>query len=405
MNRARFPVLGALALLYVAQGVPFGLAAEYLPIVLRQEGYSLKAIAAVSFLQFPWQLKALWARAADTRSARLHGRAILLAIQVVLACVMAAYALVPFRAAPLVWFVITAAAALVASTQDVFVDAFAVRSLHPSERGLGNIAQVAGYRVGILTGGAGLLVVLPVLGERATIVSCALVIALASLGAYALRTDDAPSETAAPTRAGEGLVPILKHAVHADALPVLAVAFTFKLGLHAASALMKPMVVDAGWSEQRIGFAVVTVGTVAGLLGAGVGGVVHRFVGERRALFVGMLFQAVTCVPLVVVERLGAPYVLTSAAFALEHFASGFGTTVLFAALMSATRPESAGVHYTVLTSANVIGLALGGLVGGALGDALGFSGGYVAASALCFAPLFSLRRWDTAVRASADPR
>ncbi|NVL83931.1 hypothetical protein HWN75_27565, partial [Escherichia coli] len=56
-SRKTGPVLVALAFLYTAQGIPFGFATEYLPVVLREQGYSYAGIAALSWLQLPWQLK------------------------------------------------------------------------------------------------------------------------------------------------------------------------------------------------------------------------------------------------------------------------------------------------------------------------------------------------------------
>ena len=63
---------------------------------------------------------------------------------------------------------------------------------------------------------------------------------------------------------------------------------------------------------------------------------------------------------------------LTTIAISIEHFGSGLGTTVLFAALMSATRPADAGLHYTILTSANAMAIGVGGLVGGLIADRAG---------------------------------
>src|SRR5436189_6397936 len=60
--RMRMGVVLALASLYTAQGVPFGFATEYLPVVLREQGVSYAGIAALSWLQLPWQLKVFWAK-------------------------------------------------------------------------------------------------------------------------------------------------------------------------------------------------------------------------------------------------------------------------------------------------------------------------------------------------------
>ncbi len=395
-------VLAALALLYTAQGVPFGIASEYLPIVLREAHYTMTGIAVVGWLQLPWQLKILWAHLPDGEIGRRHGRPLLLGLQLALAASVALYALRPLAEAPPLWFVLTATAALLAATQDVFVDAAAVRMLSERDRGVGNIAQVAGYRLGMLAGGAGLLGLVDRLGSRRATLSCAALVGAASVGAALLRKGGAPPPRPVESRAPAPHLALVRHLLSAEAWPVIALALSYKLGLHMASHLLKPMVVDAGWTKPQISLAVVTAGTIAALAGAGAGGLLHRLVPERRALLVAGLLQALVCVPLLVSLRLGVPHGWTTAAIASEHFATGVGTTVLFAALMTATRRSQAGLHYTVLTSANALAIGLGSLLGGVLGDHLGKQAVFGIAAATSLAPLALLSSWDRAAAASA---
>jgi MFS transporter, PAT family, beta-lactamase induction signal transducer AmpG len=410
LTRRALPLATALGLLYAAQGVPFGVAAEYLPVVLRKAHYGYAHIAALFWLQLPWQLKVVWATAADHPRLRARTRSIILALQLALAAAVATYAVAPFERAPVMWFVVTAVCALIASSQDVFVDAFAVRVLGEDERGFGNVAQVAGYRVGMLAGGAGLLLLVGSLGERATLLAVAAFVALASVGAFhsggaATRLDAATGADAggAPTSSRTARARVLGLVAHLrEPAPrrVLLVAIAFKLGLHMAGSLIKPMAVDAGWSTRQIGAAVVTAGTIAGLVGAGAGGAVHRYLGEPRALRLAVLLQALACAPLAFVARAHAPLTATTAAIAAEHFASGLGTTVLFAALMSATRPRDAGLHYTILTSANALGIGVGGLAGGLVADRLGLVASFALATAVAALPMFLLSDWrETAER------
>ena len=403
----RLTVLAALALLYTAQGVPFGLAADYLPVVLRKAHYTMTGIAVLGWLQLPWQLKILWAHLPDGDLGRRHGRGLLLALQLLLTATMAGYALHPLAEAPPLWFTLTAFAALLAATQDVFVDAAAVRMLAVQDRGVGNIAQVAGYRLGMLAGGAGLLGLVGVWGSARAVLACAALVGAASVGAALLRASphspSLPPLPAAPRgRPGARHAQLFRRLLAADAWPVLTLALTFKLGLHMASHLLKPMVVDAGWSDGQISLAVVTAGTAAALVGAACGGLVHRLVPERRALAVAGVLQTLVCLPLLISLHLGVPLGWTTVAIASEHFASGLGTTVLFAALMTATRPSEAGLHYTVLTSANALDIGLGSLAGGLLGDHLGKGPVFVIAAACSALPLLLLPRWDRAAEASA---
>jgi PAT family beta-lactamase induction signal transducer AmpG len=414
------PIVVALAFLYTAQGIPFGFATEYLPVVLREQGYSYAGIAALSWLQLPWQLKVLWAKAADSPRFRPHTRGLILALQMALTLCVAGFAVQPLARAAMAWFALTAIAAALAATQDVFVDAFAVRVLKPSQRGYGNTAQVAGYRLGMLIGGAALLLLVERLGERVTLLGCAALVAIASVGAFA-GSADANASTDASAGAGAGadaeasagaseraarpssVRGLVRHMVNPKARDVIALALTFKLGLHMAGSLLKPMAKDFGWTKERIGWAVVTVGSAGALMGAALGGILHRRLGERRALVIALVVQTLVCLPLIAVERLHAPLGLTTFAIWLEHFGSGFGTTILFAALMSATRPADAGLHYTVLTSANALAIGIGGLMGGILADRCGLFVAFVAATAVSAAPIVLLRRWDASASASAD--
>lgn len=407
-SRSTTAIIVALSFLYTAQGIPFGFATEYLPVVLREQGYSYAGIAALSWLQLPWQLKVLWAKAADSPRLRPHTRILILVLQLCLTATVASFAIAPLAHAATMWFALTALAAALAATQDVFVDAFAVRVLLPSERGFGNTAQVAGYRLGMLIGGAALLLFVERLGERTTLLGCAGLVAFASIGAFAgskSSAEEGPSRRDAstrPKRTPTSIRGLLRHMFAPVARPVIVLALTFKLGLHMASGLLKPMAKDFGWSKERIGWAVVTMGSAGALLGAALGGVLHRRLGEQRALTVAVVVQTLVCLPLIAVERLHAPLGLTTFAIALEHFGSGCGTTILFAALMSATRPADAGLHYTILTSANAVAIGIGGLVGGLIADRAGLMTAFIAATAVSAAPMFLLPRWAPASVASA---
>lgn len=403
--RKAAPIVVALAFLYTAQGIPFGFATEYLPVVLREQGYSYAAIAALSWLQLPWQLKILWAKAADSPRLRPRTRGLILALQMALMVCVAGFALKPLREAATLWFTLTAIAAALAATQDVFVDAFAVRVLRPSERGFGNTAQVAGYRLGMLIGGAALLLLVDRLGERTTLLGCAGLVGLASLGAFA---GSAEAQPAVPPEREKKVEPssvrrLVRHMFGGKARPVIVLALTFKLGLHMASSLLKPMAKDFGWSKERIGWAVVTVGSMGALMGAALGGVLHRKLGERRALLFAVVVQTLVCLPLVAVERLHAPLALTTFVIWLEHFGSGLGTTILFAALMSATRPADAGLHYTILTSANAVAIGIGGLIGGLVADSAGLLTAFVMATVVSALPALLLSRWNAAADHSAS--
>lgn len=402
--------LVGLGALYLAQGVPLGIAAEYLPVALRQSHASYSLIAAVSWLQLPWALKVLWARAGDTPRLRARARSVVFGLQAALAGTLALYAVRPLSEARALWFTLTAVAALLAATQDVFVDGLAVRTLSEGERGLGNVAQVGAYRLGMVAGGAGLLSLGGRLGERTAILGLAGLVLVTSLGTTLVGErvgeDAAPPHGAsdAPSTSLRGELSAAWSALRAMLRPevraVLLVAFGYKLGLHAAGALLKPVLVDGGWSKERIGALAVTVGTLAGVAGSLAGGLLHRKLGDRRALTVAAVLQAAACAPLPLLVGHTSQTAAVTAALAAEHAASGIGTTVLFSALMGATNREHAALEFTVLSTANAVSLAVAGGLAGVLADALGPQAVFVIAAALALGSLPLLPRWEGAARA-----
>ncbi len=396
-------VLAILALLYTAQGIPFGIAAEYLPVIMREAHYSQTQIAAAAWLQLPWQAKILWAHAADHPKVRPRTRLVLLLLQCMLAVVIGAYAFRTFAQAPALWFGLTALAALFAATQDVFVDALAVRSLPREHRGTGNMAQVSGYRAGMLVGGALLLVLSDSLGALGSLAGCAAVVAGTSVLAFKLAGGDATARVSVRTPSeGSSLGRVMRHAFAPATWPVIVLAATFKLGVHMATAVLKPMVVDAHWSKREIGMAVVVGGTLAGFAGSGLGALLHRRVSEGRSLVIACILHASASIPLFFAQWAGVPRLLTTVAIGAEHFVSGLGTTVLFAALMSATRKDMAGAHYTFLTGANALAIGLGGMAGGALGDHASRGAVFVVGGVVSLLPLLLVARWERAAHASS---
>ena len=89
-ERPGMPTLVLLASLYCAQGLPSGLIAHSLPVLLRQHGVDLAVIGVLKLLALPWMLKVLWAPWVDRiASERLgHHRGWILPLQAtVILCV------------------------------------------------------------------------------------------------------------------------------------------------------------------------------------------------------------------------------------------------------------------------------------------------------------------------------
>ena len=186
-HRPANTTLVLLASLYCAQGLPSGLVAHSLPVLLRQNGVDLALIGLLKLLALPWLLKVLWAPWIDRIGSRRlgHHRGWILPLQGTVILCLAGLALIAPQAlfGSAFWLLLGMLLLinLAAASQDVATDGLAVRLLPERWRGLGNSLQVGGYKVGMLASGSGLLLVIGGLGWNLSIGLLALALVVLTL--------------------------------------------------------------------------------------------------------------------------------------------------------------------------------------------------------------------------------
>ena len=158
----------SLLCLYIAQSVPLSFFTTVVPVIMRQENYSLESIGLLQLVKLPWILKFLWAPFIDknAKSIKSYVRWIVYS-ELFYAMVIIAVGFLSLQTnfeliAVLVIIAITASA-----TQDIATDAFAILILRKNERGMGNGIQSAGSFLGSLIGSGILLLLYHYFGWQA----------------------------------------------------------------------------------------------------------------------------------------------------------------------------------------------------------------------------------------------
>ncbi|QLC73139.1 MFS transporter [Pseudomonas sp. LPB0260] len=380
-----------LASLYCAQGLPSGLIAHSLPVLLRQHGVDLALIGLLKLLALPWLLKVLWAPWVDRLSSpRLgHHRGWILPLQGGIALVVAGLALLApgelFGSQLPLLLGLLLLVNLAAATQDVATDGLTVRLLPERWRGLGNSLQVGGYKVGMLVSGSGLLLVYDSLGWSLSmgLLLLLLLLTLVPIWRFAER-QQLPFRPALAEPSGPGL--LLRHyrglLVQPGMLLWLAVLLSFKLGDALGSPMIKPMLVDQGWSTAELG-RLTLISSLVGIAGALLGGLLYARLGALRALLLFGALQALGIGAMAALAQAGGDHALVYLLALFEQAADGMSTVALFAAMMRQCRAEHEGADFTLQASAQLL---LGGLVGatsGLLAAWLGYAGLFLCAGAL----------------------
>ncbi|MBF7728924.1 MFS transporter [Pseudomonas sp. N040] len=391
-----------LASLYCAQGLPAGLLAHSLPVLLRQHGVDLALISLLKLLALPWMLKVLWAPWVDRLASRRlgHHRGWILPLQgLVILSISSLALLAPEQLfSRQLWLLLglLLLVNLAAATQDVATDGLTVRLLSERWRGLGNSLQVGGYKIGMLASGSGLLLAIDALGWNLSLGIVALLLLVLSLPVWRFRENQQlPRHAELAERGGAGL--LLRHYRGLLAQPGmrgwLVVVLTFKLGDALGSPMIKPLLVDQGWSNAALG-QLTLISSLVGIAGALLGGLLYARLGAWRALLLFGLLQAGGIAALALLANAGGDTALVYLVCLFEQAADGMSTVALFAVMMSHCRSEHEGADFTLQAC---VQLLLAGLVGagsGVLANLLGYAQLFLLAGGLGMAGLVVLARY-----------
>jgi len=391
MNRLRWsdtPLLGLLAMLYFAQGLPSGLLGKALPPLLREYDVSLSAIGFTALLSLPWTLKFLWAPFIDRFWTR---RRWLLTLNLIICGLMLIIASRDFGAWVSQAFALLMAVLflmnLAAATQDIATDGLAVSRLTPQLRGLGNSVQVIGYKIGMIFGGGLLLWLVGRFGWQLSYSALALLIVPVLLPVWFMRETPVADKGAvkcAEWQGWRGYVRLFADFVSRPRMAwwLITVA-TFKAGDSLASRMIGPLLSDQGLSLADIGLITGVIGVIAGLSGALLGGLFLLRLGHRNALLLFGTLQAMGFIGYLFVVSGAFDKSILYAVVCMEQFADGLSTVALFTLMMGVCRKESPGTDYTLQAALQVTVSGIAAALSGMFTQAFGYPAVFIAGAAL----------------------
>jgi len=364
----------ALALMYLSQALPTGLAFAALGALIRDAGHGVAAVGWTGLAFIPWALRFLWASAVDNACARRGHGAAALALQALMAALCLLLAPLPPAASLGAALAAVVALNTVAATQGIVTNAYAVAHLQDATAPV-NAIQVAGYGLGMVLGGGGFLVAHGTLGWAGAAQAMA---ALLVLAGGVLWADGRWRGVRAAGAGQAGAVRLRDLREHRDLALALLVALGFKVASHAVGTLVQPWLVDRGWSIAAIGrFQMVVIAAVS-LGGVAVGVPLVRWLGHRGAVLASSVAVALLMGAGWVLQRfaLQAPW-LHYAAFGVQGVFEGALFVAAWALLMRWASPERPGTDYATLQCTESLGaMAIAGGIG-VLAQALGYGGAF----------------------------
>lgn len=343
--------LGTLSVLYVTQYLGIGFITVGLTAILRDGGTSLDTLAVLQFVGLIWPIKFLWAPLLDRYG---QYRSWLFGLQA--AMVLALLALLPFtdpssQLGPVI--AVCAAYVFLSATQDIAVDAVAVRVLSDAQRGTGNGIQISASYLGNLIGGGLCVIVYDRFGWVAAITLLAALTAVGLVTIKMFREDDRAERVAGTSQAYRALFSVFaqpgcRHWTF-GVVPLLYV------GSGAAYALVTPALVDAGWSLERIGVVTGIVASAPAIAAGLAAGAVTSRIGRSGVLVVGGASIVAATALLLPLMNGSAPATLTVVALCCFTAAYTVVNVVVYTVNMDYSRARTGGTDFTVLSSFGLI--------------------------------------------------
>jgi PAT family beta-lactamase induction signal transducer AmpG len=385
--------------LYFAQGIPYVMVTTLSVIMYKNLNVSNAEITFYTgWLSLPWVIKPLWSPLVDMfRTKRFW----IVSLQLIIGAALASIALtLPtshfFQLSLAVFFLV----AFSSATHDIAADGFYMLALPEHQQAAFVGVRSTFYRLAMLAGQGGLVLLAGALTQSTGNVVLAWQIVMAVVGSvfillgvyHRLMLPQPAADMASLAQhdrnpRGEFLATFISFFKRPDILLVLAFLLTYRLGEAQALAVFKLFMLDKpaqqglGLSTSDVGFAYGTIGVLSLTLGGLLGGYVISRGGLKKWLWPMLLAVHVPNLAFVYLAYvLPANIAVISAAIALEQFGYGFGFAayLLFMIMVAdggKTSPPNPHktAHYAICTGFMALGMMLPGMASGWIQTQLGY--------------------------------
>lgn len=366
--KLKFPTLFSL---YIAQSIPMSFFSTVVPVIMRQEQYSLESIGLLQLVKLPWIFKFLWAPLVDNHANnRKQIRRWIILSELFYAGVILSISMFSLQTDFRLIVMLMILAFIASATQDIATDIFAIRILRPEEKAVGNGIQSGGSFIGSLFGTGVLLLAYHYLGWQYLLWILAAFVIFAVVPLYVYRPE---SDLSVEKKRQVNLTDIFSFFKEKLARKRLLVLIFYYSGLIGILAMLKPYMVDLGYNVKEIGFMSGIVGTAVAATAALLGGYIVKFMGRKTAAYGFALINLSVGVFFYLISMHTPSLFELYAGICLLWGAYGLSTVVIYTTSMDAVRPSSAGTDFTVQIVVTHLSSMLIAVFSGKVGDLVGY--------------------------------
>ncbi|MDD4515012.1 MFS transporter [Massilibacteroides sp.] len=365
--------LGTFFALYIAQSIPMSFFSTVLPVMMRQENFSLASIGLLQLIKLPWIFKFLWSPIVDRNCLTTNQFKLwIYSSELLYAGLIFGVAFLDFKTDFYLILVLIILSFIASATQDIATDALAVLSFNRKDKSLANSMQSMGSFAGSMIGSGLMLLLFRQMGWNNLLPCLALFVFIALL----------------PLSLNKGLeIQIPDSSVKAKKADFIyffnqkgiwkqvGFLFLYYSGLIGTLAMIKPYMVDHDYDMKEIGLMYGIVGTSVGAIASFSAGFIVRKIGRHasRVLFAFVIF--ITAVFFTFITWMNpTPPVLFAGIF-LIWGSYGMATIIVYTTAMDCVRPGREGTDFTVQTVITHLSSMCIAILSGKLADMWGYQG------------------------------
>jgi predicted MFS family arabinose efflux permease len=367
-NWHKFPVLFSL---YIAQSIPMSFFSTVVPVIMRQKHYSLVSIGLLQLVKLPWILKFLWAPMVDnyTRTTKDLRKWIFVS-EAFYALIILAISLLNLQIDFKIIVFLLIIAFMASGTQDIAVDIFAILSLKPSERSLGNSMQSGGSFVGTFFGTGVLLVAYHYFGWSKVLILLSVFVLLAVLPLYFYRKK-LPAENIHKQRVT--LRDIFSFFNQPGKGKQILILIFYYSGIIGIMTMLKPYLVDLGYDIKQIAFMSGIFGTLTASVAAFSGGFIMKKIGRRLTLYVFLFVSLIAGTYFWIISGSKPSVEALYIGIGLVWGAYGLSTVAIYTISMDTVRKGREGTDFTIQIVITHIGSLIVATLSGKVANVLGY--------------------------------
>lgn len=382
--------LSTLLALYMAQSIPMAFFSTVVPIIMRQEAFSLSSIGMLQLLKLPWIFKFLWAPLIDEKGntmPRLKG--LIVKSELFYAIVIFLIAIMDIREYFYITLVLMIMSFVVSATQDIAVDRFAIIVLNKDERSMGNSMQSSGSFVGSLLGTGVLLMLYHYIGWTAviTLISLAVVIALIPL----LKMDIPASTSFYKKRVS--IKDIRSFFVQKGAVKLSILLLFYYSGIIGIMAMIKPLMVDYGYTTFEIAIIMGVAGSSAATLMALCSGIIIRSIGLKKSMYIYSILAVVSALFLAIFVSKGCAEWKLILGVILPWATYGAMSVGIYTLGMNNVRERREGTDFTLMIVLTHLGSIVVAAVSGRIAQSFGYINLFILEAVLSVFTIFLLSK------------